>query len=253
MTRNLWTREELILAFNLYCKIPFSKSVQTNPKVIELANVIGRTPSAVAMKLGNFGRLDPELKKRNISGLTSGSKRDIEIWDEFHNDWERLVYESELLFANKKGITIEKEIELNENDIPLGLDKKRLIKTRVNQYFFRRAVLSSYENKCCITGISIPTLLNASHIVPWSKDEKNRLSPRNGLCLNSIHDKAFDNKLITITPDYKIKISSTFNKFSDKKIIQDLFFNYENKTIFIPLKFTPKKEFLEYHNSIFIK
>jgi len=74
--RRNWTRAELIVVFNLYCKIPFSKTVKTNPKVIEVTNLIGRSPSAVAFKLGDFGSFDPELKKRNISGLTNTSKLD---------------------------------------------------------------------------------------------------------------------------------------------------------------------------------
>lgn len=245
---NLWNREELILAFNLYCKMPFSKFVKGNPKVIELAKILGRTPSAVAMKLGNFGRLDPELKKRNIKGLSGGSKADIVIWNEFHNDWEKLVYESEQLLAKKKGIPIEKEIQLDEKDIPLGLDRKRLIKTRVNQYFFRRAILSTYENKCCITGINIPDLLNASHIIPWSVDENNRLNPQNGLCLNVIHDRAYDKGLITITSDFRIKVSSKLIKHSNLNLITDVFLKYEDKKITLPHKFLPKEEFLEYHS-----
>lgn len=57
---NNWTREQLIVAFNLYCKIPFAKAVQTNPEVIRVASIIGRSPGAVAFKLGNFGSFDSE-------------------------------------------------------------------------------------------------------------------------------------------------------------------------------------------------
>ena len=56
-----WEREELILAFELYCRIPFSKTKRNNPAVIELAKLIGRTASSVARKLGNFGSFDPML------------------------------------------------------------------------------------------------------------------------------------------------------------------------------------------------
>ena len=48
-----------------------------------MANLIGRSPGAVAFKLGNFGSFDPELKKRGIGGLPNTSKLDKEIWDEF--------------------------------------------------------------------------------------------------------------------------------------------------------------------------
>ena len=62
-----WSREETILALYLYCQLPFAKTKRTTPEVIELANVIGRTPSAVARKLGNFGPFDQNLAKQGIN------------------------------------------------------------------------------------------------------------------------------------------------------------------------------------------
>lgn len=103
MPTNKWTRDELILAFNLYCKIPFGTIHIRNPQIIALAKVLGRTPSAVSWKLANFASLDPSLKKRNIAGASHGSKLDAEIWNEFVSDWERLAFESEKLLARKRG------------------------------------------------------------------------------------------------------------------------------------------------------
>src|SRR4051794_40725140 len=91
----LWTRSELILAFELYCRIPFGKITTRNPLVRDLADTIGRTPASVARKLGNFGAFDPVLAARNVSGLTHGSKLDKAIWDEFHHDWNGLVIHAE--------------------------------------------------------------------------------------------------------------------------------------------------------------
>jgi putative restriction endonuclease len=80
MARRDWTREELIVAFNLYCKIPFGRIHIRTPLVIELARAIDRTPSAVSWKLANFARLDPALKKRNIAGATHGARAEVAIW-----------------------------------------------------------------------------------------------------------------------------------------------------------------------------
>ena len=248
MSRILWTKDELIIALSLYFKIPFSKLVEKNPKIIVMSRILGRTPSALSMKLCNFARLDPELQKRGIKGLPAGSKSDIVVWNEFYQNFDKLSIESTKLLSKKRGLSIEQELEQNEIDFPLGKDKQQLIKVRINQYFFRQMILSSYDNQCCITGINIPTLLNASHIVPWSKDEKNRLNPHNGLCLNVIHDKAFDNGLITITPDFTIKISKVLKKAAKNNTIQNLFINYDDKPIIQPFINTPNKEFLEYHN-----
>ena len=69
-----WTREELMIAFNLYCKIPFGRVSQTNMDIISLANILGRTPLSVSMKLANFARLYPVLQARGIRGALHGSK-----------------------------------------------------------------------------------------------------------------------------------------------------------------------------------
>ena len=54
MTRSAWTAEQLKLAFHLYCQLPFGRLSRGNPEVIALANLIGWTPSAVALKLTNL-------------------------------------------------------------------------------------------------------------------------------------------------------------------------------------------------------
>ena len=250
--RRNWTREELIVAFNLYCKIPASKINYHHPKLQELSKIIQRTPSAISWKLMNFASLDTSLKY-SLRTASNASKADKEIFDEFHNNWTALVNESEQLLAKlfNQEIEIDEEIDF---EIKEGKVRDSVIKVRVNQSFFRNTVLASYENKCCITGISIPDFLIASHIIPWSKDEKNRLNPENGLCLNSIHDKAFDKGFITIDFDYKVKVSKYFNDFKKEQNVKTFFLDFENKEIFLPKRFLPNKDFLEYHhNNIFKK
>lgn len=255
MDRRNWTRDELIVAFNLYCKLPFGKIHYRNPQIIELANAIGRTPSAVAWKLVNFASFDPTLQKRNIKGARNAGKLDKIIFDEFYSNWAKLAYESEILFSkllkHKTPIRVE---DLDEFITKEGKVKESLVKIRVNQSFFRYTILASYNNECCMTGISIPDVLVASHIIPWSKDEKNRLNPENGLCLNSFHDKAFDHGLITVDIEYKIRVSKSVEKFKHNTNIQKFFYSFDGKQINLPNRFFPNKEFLKYHNErIFIK
>jgi len=168
-----WNRDELILAFELYCLIPFKTTKANNPKVQELAALLDRTPDAIARKLGNFGAFDPELQKRDISGLEHGSKLDRQIWDEFHDDWNGLVVEAWSLRQKMSKSTNRDDTssDIMEEAIPgpSGPSERLTVtKTRIHQSFFRKAILSSYENTCCITGISIPECLTASHILPWS-------------------------------------------------------------------------------------
>lgn len=254
MAKNNWSKEETIIAFNVYCKIPFKSSSKSNPTIIKYANIIGRSPSALNMKVGNFGRLDPELKKQGIVGLSHGSKLEEDVWDEFNGNWEKLAFESEQLIAKFSNRPVEEVSEIEVEDIREGLERETVVKQRVNQSFFRSTVLSSYYFKCCITGLSIPDFLVASHIIPWSRNTEQRLNPRNGLCLNAIHDKAFDLGFITITPEFNIKVSVAFGDFETEKAVQDFFMKYENQKINLPDKFLPTKDFLDYHyHNIFKK
>jgi putative restriction endonuclease len=250
MNRKNWTREELILAINLYCKTPFGRLHNRNPDIIKLSKLIGRTPSALSWKLVNFASLDPSLKKRGIKGAINVSHLDREIWEEFYSDWDRLAYESEILRANRLGEPIEPDVEAGSTELSRsGLDRKTLAKVRVNQNFFRATVLAAYESRCCITGLAIPDLLNASHIIPWSKDEKNRVNPQNGLCLNAIHDRAFDRGLLTVTPEYKVMLSASIRKSAGRsEAVQHLLTRYDGEKIRLPRKFLPDRSFLEYHN-----
>jgi len=149
MVSNKWTREELILAFNLYCKIPFGTIHTHNPQIIALAKILDRTPSAVSWKLANLASLDPTLKKRNIAGASHGSKMDEVVWNEFNGDWDRLAFESEKLLAQKIGKPVEDISDIDLLDFPvMGKEREAVVKIRVNQNFFRKAVLAAYNFQC---------------------------------------------------------------------------------------------------------
>jgi putative restriction endonuclease len=245
-----WTRDEHILAFNLYCKIPFGRQHQHAPEVIELARLLERTPAAVALKLNNFARLDPELRARGIKGMSHGAKGEMEVWRDFENDPEGLAYESERILAKWTGKRLEDIAGIEESDLPAeGLDRERLVRTRVNQHFFRAAVLAAYDYKCCITGLGVPELLVASHIVPWAGDSKQRMNPRNGLCLNALHDRAFDRHLMYLDADLRVRYCSKIKDYSDKSGL-DWLLQFEGKTICAPRKFTPASELLARHREM---
>jgi len=246
--QRLWTREELILAINLYCKLPFGRLHRLNPEVIHLSELINRTPSSVAYKLVNFASLDPSLKARGIKGASNASKLDKIIWEEFYKNWEDLPYESEKLLAKIENKPIENISKIDLKNLPIGKSREKMIKVRVNQSFFRSSILASYNNTCCITGLSQSELLIAGHIKPWSEDEKNRLNPRNGIAINALHDKAFENGLITITPDYKIQVSNVLLKQKKTETLDKYFLQYQDKEIVLPSRFLPDVEFLKYHN-----
>ena len=238
-TRRNWTPEELALVLNLYCKLPFGKIHQRNIDIIKLANHLNRTPGAVAMKLVNFASLDPALSQK---GLTGCSQLDCKIWNEFFINAE-LIERTES--AAHSIYNVENDDANNDYSAE---DRVATVKVRHLQSFFRKSVLTSYNWKCCITGISIPELLVASHIIPWNTNKEHRLNPCNGLCLNALHDKAFDRGIITIDKSYRVVVSKLIPRTPSNKLILD----YEGHTIEIPKKFLPAHEFLDYHrNNIF--
>lgn len=224
-----------------------------NAEVIALANIIDRSPSSVARKLGNFASFDPKLRERGVKGLENASKLDKEVWHEYMQNWDEQFIESEKLLAKKKHTTLEQLHYIDLDNLPQveGMERERSIMVRVNQSLFRKMVLTNFNNKCCITGITQSELIVASHILPWSKDKGNRLNPKNGLALNYLHDKAFDCGLLTVTEDLKIKISSKFYQSKDVLSIQQNFINYDGKLLIEPQKFFPDVEFLKIHNDSF--
>ena len=202
----------------------------------------------------NFTSLDAEKQKIGNKGKSAASSSDKVIWNEYFGKWEKLALDSSIILSTIQNKPIEDIIDLEpELKFTEGKEKERIVKTRVNQNDFRQRILASYNERCCITGISISSLLVASHIIPWSKNIQERLNPRNGICLNNIHDKAFDNGLITITTDFKIKLSEIILQKKKEQSIQKYFLEYENQAIILPDRFLPSKEFLEYHHQNIFK
>ena len=254
MTSSRWTKEQLKLAFHLYCQLPFGKLDMRTPEVIKLAMLISRTPGAVAMKLSNFASLDPAITGTGRKGLEGASNLDREVWAEFHADWEKLAVECEMLRRNLD-YAAPSEDEADELLVPedySGETRRVVTEQRIKQNFFRRAVLSSYRGRCCMSGLSEARLLVASHIVPWSKDKANRLNPSNGLCLSAIHDRAFDKGLITLTDDFKIVVSEELRRRKEAFVIEVLL-PLNGRTIEPPERFAPQAEFIAWHrNELFL-
>ena len=252
-TARRWTREESIVAFNLYLRIPFKDSNKSHPDVRYVAKLVDRTPDAVNMKIGNFGSLDPELKKRGISGLRNASRLDQAVWNEFHDDWPALIEESERLIAERE-VALGLSPQIMEDVKEGGRDRTAVRRVREDQHLFRMAILSAYENKCCITGIDIQALLVASHIKPWvDSDKTERLNPQNGLCLNALHDRAFDRGIISMADDYSVLVSSQI-VHSANDSVREWMLGYNGRKINLPSRFFPRPNFLAWHrDNVFIE
>uniref|UniRef100_UPI004056C3B4 HNH endonuclease n=1 Tax=Candidatus Electronema sp. TaxID=2698783 RepID=UPI004056C3B4 len=242
-----WERAELFVAFSLYCQLPFGKLHSKNPEIIKHAKLIGRTPSALAMKLCNIASLDNAIIATGRKGLSGVSQADRDMWQEMREDWENFVLNAEAALKSFAAPLDQTAWPNNADYDYTGHEKIVQSSARIGQSFFRSALLSAYEQKCCITGLSDQRLLVASHIVPWRYDRKNRLNPRNGLLLSVLHDKAFDLGIITVNEDMTLRVSNHLP--ANDSYIAASILAYEGKTLVMPCKFPPDPAFLAYHRA----
>ena len=162
------------------------------------------------------------------------------------------IYNSPTIAASELSRRLsEKEIKgvkfILPKDGQKGKDVMREVKARLNQNFFRKMVLSNYNTQCCLTGLNIPEVLRASHILAWSESEENRLNPANGLCLSATYDLAFDRFLISFNEEYRMMLSPRLREYYTNQAFQEYFKSYEGKPLAMPSRFKPSQEFLEIH------
>ena len=252
--RDNWTEEQITIVLYEYCRRPFGQFNGTKQFVIDLGKLINRTPGAIVRKIGNLASFDPQMKARGVGGLAHTAKLDEKIWNKYYGHWDQLAFDAEMLIANWQNKELEDSLTIDLTNLPVGRERIVEVKHRINQDFFRRTVLSSYNQRCCITGINNPALLQASHIVDWNISEENRTNPENGLCLNPLFHKAYDNNLLGITPDYEIIISEEFlgSKLGDVgKTTKDYIWGFNKRKLFLPRRFYPDKELLAQHYETF--
>lgn len=220
-----------------------------NPKVAELARLVGRSVGAASLKLANFSRFDPALQARGIRGMPKGSKGEKEVWQEFASNSEALAYESQRILAQRLGRTVEEVAEIEARDLPPeGLEREATVRVRVNQSFFRRRIISAYGFRCCVTGLAVPELLVASHIVPWAQDAANRLNPRNGLCLNALHDRAFDRGLMWVDERFIVHFSERLCDAPKRAASATAWLTrFDGHPLLLPKRFSPDPDLLRRH------
>ena len=199
------------------------------------------------MKLSNIASLDPAITSTGRIGLMGASVNDRSMWHEMQNDWEQFSVEAHQAMTDVGDVAESNDnTEIKEPTNRPGEEQVVHTNVRIGQRFFREAVLSAYNHRCCITGLAEPRLLIASHIVPWRIDRVNRTNPQNGLLLSALHDKAFDAGLITVREDMTLQVSRKYPAKSD------IFFaasieSYDGCPISRPEKFGPDPDFLAYH------
>ena len=254
-----WTQEEVRRVLALYLLTPFGQLHARNPAVIKLADELGRTPSAVALKACNLAALDDSLPRK---GMANASRADRQVWRDFLDHPASMA----AAFSSLPGMTggggeavegfAEGEGRLpaagrEDNVAPLepppeaGGERTAVIARRIGQDFFRRMILISYDHRCALTGIDDKRLLIASHIVAWKEAPQWRMHPQNGLCLNALHDRAFDRCLITFDEDYRLVMADDVPSEARRQLQRAA------SRLNMPKRFLPKQEFLEHHRRKF--
>lgn len=259
-----WTREETLIAFNLYCNTQYGRIHARNPDIIHMAGLLGRTPNALALKMLNLASFDSQHLQRGVVSMANASRLDKQIWQEFEANRTAVIRESEHLRFRLLGTETAWEHQdavaepVPESDgvsgiLSEGWEVNRLTKVRGNQGTFRRLILSAYNETCCMTGIDVPALLTASHIKPWANHPEDQLNPSNGLCLNALHDRAFDRGLITVDGSYTVHVSDLIREAADRSDRARFLAESDGSKISMPDRFAPQPDFLDHHyRNIFV-
>lgn len=241
-----WSEEELLVAFLLYCRTSFGRLHRSNPDIVKLSRVLGRTPSAVAMKACNFASLDPAQRARNIRALGNVSQANRQMWIRFQQNPEKVAFDAEAAYAALTGHDsppLEQELQLPEGPSDIA----RMVRARRVQAFFRDAVMISYDFRCVLSDIAVPELLTASHIIPWAVDVDRRADPRNGIALNALYDRAFDRGLITFDHCWRVVLSRRLRADNAPPFHRKFLLSLEGQRLRLPSRFAPDPDAMEYH------
>ena len=235
-------RVELLIAFCLYCRLPFGRYHCGNPDVKRVAAALGRTPSSVAMRLSNFASLDPVHRTRGVKGLVGTGPALEQFWREVHSDWNRAALESEAAWhgLNLPGAAPPEPPQSRS-------ETWAQTRFRLVQGFFRRTVLASYGRACALCGIRPDQLLTARHIIPWSRNEGRRADPTNGLCLCALHDRAFDCGLLAVDTGMRVMVSGKLKAEPTSPIHKAALLAIEGNPITRPTRYHPDPAALEWH------
>ncbi len=238
--RNLWTREDIQRALALYLSTPFGQIHSGNPRIIDLARQIGRTPSAIALKMSNLAGIDESLDRK---GMVNSSALDKQVWKEFLTAPENVVAVSEAMHEN---ILYTQTNYPEAYSFGEGTNQTAQTTQRRGQNLFRRTILTSYGSRCALTDLDDPRLLVASHIIGWAEQAQTRLNPHNGICLNALHDRAFDKHLISFGEKYELLVDRNLPSKTS-----ELLHRVKHQKLRMPERFLPSQDFLETHRQQF--
>ncbi len=198
---------------------------------------------------GIFTLGNPKQKSYPTKGFCSAAMKNLIGY------YESCKYEAAniILQSSHSATSLSKKlIKLYDLNDSYGEDAVRETKARIGQDFFRSMLLKNYNSKCAITGLDVPQVLRASHIVAWADDKANRMNPENGILLSATYDAAFDKHLISFDEDYRMIVSKEIKEYYTGEVTKEYFGNLEGKQLILPVKFIPNQELLARHRELLV-
>lgn len=258
MPRVNWSTDEITLALALYLRTPYNRIHPRNPEIQKLATYLGRTEGAVSKKLANLACFDPEVAQKGKKGFSHGSKLDPQVWNLYVGSdreisLDKLIEDCRLI-GQKIDIPIDNAVfGIVEETIPVSTtEEEQVVKIRRGQAYFRQTVLCRYRYRCVVSGLNLPQMLEAAHILPWSDNETLRLVPQNGLALLPSLHKAYDLNLLGIDADGVVHISDALMDRSEEEPLKDFFKKISGQKIIVPSTVQVNREYLDLRYQTFL-
>ena len=219
--------------------------------VLRLVNDEVRKMKNQQQNIFDYGK--PNQRSYPLKSFCSAALKSLKKYAQYVQD----VNEADRIVAQETDPrTISTKLIAHFNLTKEGEDVDSLTKRRKGQDYFRHMILTNYGSRCAPTGINIPQLLLASHIIPWAdkSHKQDRLNPCNGVCLSALYDNAFDKGLITISPDdYTVRLSSALRECESQDYYAKHFGSVNGQQIMLPINYKPNRDFLAYHrDNVFI-
>jgi len=204
-----WQRDELILALDCYFRNNPIHISNKHEEVIKLSKILNSlpihedrpnaakfsNPHGVYMKMCNFLRFDPGYKGK---GLERGSKLEEVVWNEFHNDKNKLHNIAQSIISGVKfekeevsiSISIDEEEEFPEGRVLYRIHKQRERNNNVVKKK-KQIALDANKLKCEICEFDFYKIygdlgkgfIECHHIIPISNYKENAKTKLNDLVL----------------------------------------------------------------------
>ena len=215
MRSNVWSDEELIVVCYIY-----NSDWSYTEKIRRALQYLGRNESSVKFRFGNFDNF-----RKGAGGFANGGTHARKTWDKYQENPSEMADLAISLFnGGQVGSTSNSESEM--------------------------ATLTCAGNRCCVTGISEPMFLIASHIKPWSVCEaKEKTDVHNALCLNTFHDSLFDKYRMTVNESMEIIYDPKLEDCIPEKTYRSMIQEYTEIKVNESNK--PATKYLDYHNNRF--